>query len=187
MEDNRLKNGIKIIEYAINNNKSIKKSCIENGYSSTYVKNIKMDLNVDKKNNRIKNRILFNVFFSLYEQYKEKYLNNQQKKENIKTTVIENDNGNDLSFSSEGNIKHIKTIDDLIERCNIDLNEWEINKCEVGKWDVSSPKNNSIIQNFKVKGFFKRKESEIKSKLALETFINGIKNYEPPKFDFEGY
>lgn len=185
MDDKRIKNGIKIIKHAIDNNISVGKASVECGYSPTYVKNINSDLKNEIELNKVKNLSLSKEFLSFHDEYKSSYLQIASPKAKIKTEVKSYDNGHNLSVNIKGDIAHIKTIDELIQHCNVDLNEWYLDKYEVNKWDTTSWKSGEpdTHQNFSVKGTLKRKEKEIKSKLALEVFSEGIKNYKPPVFD----
>ncbi len=187
MENKRIKNGIKIIKYAIDNNISVGKASVKCGYSPTYVKNVKSDLKDELKRDCVSgnNMKYCKEFFNLHEKYKATYLTKPQRT-NLKTQLKNEKNNKNLQFSVEGEIKQIKTIDELLTHCNVNLDEWLLDRYEVSKWDVTSWKNENTpetIQNFRVQGVLKRKEEEIRSKLALETFAEGIKNYTPPIFE----
>lgn len=78
---------------------------------------------------------------------------------------------------------HIKTLDQLLNRCDIDLDVWEVENYLVNKWDVTSWKHNNLPQtweNFQVKAKIKRKEAQFKAKMAAEIFVDMVKNYTPP-------
>jgi hypothetical protein len=189
MENKRIKNGIKIINYAIVNKISVGKASVKCGFSPTYVKNVKSDLKDELNRNCISgdNVEYCKEFFNLHEKYKAAYLTKPQQTK-LKTHIKDEENNKNLQFNVEGDIKQIKTIDELLTHCSVDLNKWALDKYEISKWDVTSWKNENIpetIQNFRVKGVLKRKEEEIRSKLALEAFIQGIKNYTPPIFELK--
>lgn len=67
---------------------------------------------------------------------------------------------------AESKSPRIKTLEDLIEACHIDLDEWEVERHIINKWEVGAKdKNQNIAINplFQVKAFLKkRKKSEIK-------------------------
>tara|TARA_R110002012_G_scaffold77863_3_gene198572 strand:- start:5890 stop:7119 length:1230 start_codon:yes stop_codon:yes gene_type:complete len=72
----------------------------------------------------------------------------------------------DIKFTSSENeaqlesvvSTRIKTIDDLIEQCEIDLNHWEIDRYVVNKWEVGTAVDGEILTEplFQVKAWLKR-------------------------------
>ena len=84
---------------------------------------------------------------------------------------------------------HIKTLDELLERCNVDTEIWDVDHYLVNKWDVTSFKNGGpeTWENFQVKARLKLKESEHKAKLAGDIFQRMTENYHPPvaRFNFD--
>jgi len=70
--------------------------------------------------------------------------------------------------------EEIKDLDDLIAKCKIDVNTWEITKYVQNYWgNVQSP-------HYQVKAWLSRKNEE---KLFQDNFISFLENYKPCSFD----
>ena len=94
-----------------------------------------------------------------------------------------NDNNNEIVFGYPKG--HIKTLDELLDRCNVDTDIWDVDHYLVNKWDVTSWKNGGpeTWENFQVKAKLKLKEAQHKAKLAGEVFQKMTENYMPPLLD----
>lgn len=185
MENNRLKNGILIVQYAIENGVSVRKSSIIHGFSATYVKNIKMDINKAEKRGVVDDNPLMVKFKDLYQQYiKNIHFSDNESK--LKTEINMGSNPNKMNLDFMGESKHIKTIEDLIDHCDIDQKLWEIKKSNVTKWDVTSTVSGEpqVSQNFKVSLSLEKKIEENRAEIAAEIFRKKIESYKPPEFNF---
>lgn len=69
----------------------------------------------------------------------------------------------------------IRSVEDLVRICNIDLNEWQCVKFTA----------NSYADKFQAKGEFAKKKDENSIKLMLEGFLEDTKKFAPSKFIFE--
>ena len=192
MVKNRITNSIEIVEYAIKNNISIKKACTCCGFTNTYVKNAKID--IFKKN-------IFNdddtKLLKLIETYKsqqvlpEKQI--QQPKEGVGSNI-----GNqikDRSINKERIIEftsnssypkgYIKTLQELLDRCKVDQDIWNVKDYTVNKWDVTSFKGNNAqtIENFQVKARLEKNIVGFDSKFILQGLKEMINQYEFPTQD----
>lgn len=77
---------------------------------------------------------------------------------------------------------HIKTLDALLSRCNVDLDKWQVVRHIVNKWDVTSWKlgHPQTWENFQVKATLERIK-EVQSADKLEELLNNIvKNFNAP-------
>ncbi len=186
MENKRIENGIKIIQYAVKNNMSLKKACAIFDYSPTYVKNVKLDLN--RKENVDLN--LKNRFFYEYEKYKDTQqpsldLDEVQSSGDVRPQTKINQKGNTLNIDDKTTEKHIKTLDELLDFCEVDRELWEVKDKVVNKWDVTSMRGGhpQRRQNFQVKARLQRRENVHKERLLGDIFEEAIKNYKAPVLD----
>ena len=191
----RVEKAIEVINYAINNNISVKEASVKCGYADTYVKNVKAIIYGKYENNTLEDE-LFNKFNEAYTRYinpmnEESIIN--EKPKNIPTA----NNGEQTTFNVDGNsatiewkagsnypVDHIKTLDELLKVTKVDLNTWKVKNYLVNKWDVTSWKNNNpeTIQNFQVKANLERDIKTVKEIQVGEIFIDMVKNYTPPVF-----
>jgi len=82
-------------------------------------------------------------------RYKEKHnLLNEDVEEAIQTTVEIQENT--ATATIRGSESHVKTLDELIEACEIDTDIWEIYKWLANKWDMTN-KYGERYQNWQVK------------------------------------
>ncbi|NJO61260.1 MAG: hypothetical protein HC836_24305 [Richelia sp. RM2_1_2] len=115
-------------------------------------------------------------------------------------TLVENIDKNHIEISYNG--KNIKTIDELLKACNIDLTVWEVERQMINKWDVArkdQKKNvnydNGVISgysedtgDFNIQELFQVKvwlvrRSPISLKEILSVFIDESKKYSPKLFN----
>lgn len=209
--EERVNKAINVLDYAIRNNISAKKASKENGYSETYVKNIKI-ISKEKFEENILDKKLYNALMNKFEEY--------YNSKNSKTTTSSdnekiyrgerlefNTTGNESSIDWKGDSKnfdklnnndnkkpnndvdydgypsnHIKTLDQLLSRCNVDREIWKVENHYVNKWDVTSWKSGKpqTWENFQVKARLKLKENESNAKKAGEIFQKLVNEYEPP-------
>ena len=78
---------------------------------------------------------------------------------------------------------HIKTLDELLTTCEVDLEIWRVKDYLVNKWDVTSWKRSfpETIENFQVKARLERIPELHKAKVAAKIFQEMTENYTPPK------
>jgi len=195
----RIENAIEIINYAIKNQITVTKASLKSGYADTYVKNVKAIV-YDEYNNGILGDELFNMFNEAYERYNNSNLhniqqyqeNNKEKPNDIPTSNNEktkfNVNGNTAEFEWVGGLNypkdHIRTLDQLLKMCDVDLNIWNVKDYTINKWDVTSWKNKNpeTIQNFQVKARLEKRLAIIESIDAAEYFKKMIIDYKPPVY-----
>lgn len=188
-----IEKSIKILQDAIDKNISVKASCLENGYSGTYVKNVKMHI---KGLKRIPEEINepINKFKGLYLKYSElmngkpnQVIENpkpiQNKPDNDKLTVKIDGNNGEIDWTSGSNypVNHVKTLDQLLEITNVDKRVWKVKEYTVNKWDTTSWRNKEpqTIQNFQVKARLERDLKTFREKEIGELFNEMIINYSP--------
>lgn len=213
----RLANAIEILEHAKKHNTTITKACKIFGRNSSYVRDTRLDLSKTSKTDQD-----FQNFLNLYRSVVDKVasisnfkpqpitevVNDQVESSDeelglINGTVIkkeqihaeEKEDGT-LELDYRGNL-HIKTVAQLIETSQVDLNDWKLDKGIVNKYDVTmklkhnetDEKGKTIViqepatfQNFQVKLFLSRKRSE-EQQTAFNEFIENIRD-NAPKFRF---
>lgn len=183
MKRKRIERAIEIIQYAKENNLSLRTASCKFGYSPTYLKNIKISMNELKRKKRLDNEILHS-FFSTYNDYKESVNPTNNTVKHVSNTIVtENKDRNDMSLvSKSSDIKHIKTVDDLLKEANVDLKLWKIRDYSINKWDVTSFKTKTPItrQNFQVNVKLEKNEEVNKEMICGEVFNEMTKNYIPP-------
>lgn len=77
---------------------------------------------------------------------------------------------------------HVKTLDNLLDKCDVDRDIWDVESYLVNKWDVTSWKHGEpqTWENFQVKARLTIKEAQKKAKTAGEIFRDMTENYKPP-------
>jgi len=194
MTNETILKGIEIINYAIDNKISLFSACLVKGLNSGYVKTIKIRMADEPKND------LYNQFFEAYQNYELMYSTSivNQNKKNVndsnnlisepKQNKVENDsvsfteNGDEATLLWTYNSKHIKTLKELLEATEVDLNVWDVKDYTVNKWDVTSWKNKhpEISQNFQVKARLIKKVEEVRERMIGEIFKEMIVDYKAP-------
>lgn len=199
MKRERIENAIKVIDYAIKNQISVKEASVKCGYSDTYVKNIKA-LVYEQYDNGTLDDEDFDFFLDAYEEYKNDRHNKENKdnviEKNKPTDIPSAKNSEDLKYEEKDNkatidwtsgfnypANHIKTVPELLKACDVDTNVWEVAQKWLNKWDVTAiiDGNARTFQNFQVKARLEKKLSIVKEKALGEIFKEMIKDYEPPK------
>lgn len=83
----------------------------------------------------------------------------------------------------------IKSIDDLIEHCDIDLDVWEIERYVVNKWEVGSNVEGTIIVEplFQIKAWLKKNTDVLNIKILRDELIDEVKSFSPkyPTFNYK--
>lgn len=76
----------------------------------------------------------------------------------------------------------IKSLDDLIDNCNIDLDEWEVERHIINKWEVGSKNSDGTIvvePLFQVKAFLKKKSLIFNRDRFRQDLIDDINSIAP--------
>jgi hypothetical protein len=190
MKKERIEKAVEILNYATKNQISVKEASVKCGYSDTYVKNIKA-LAYDEYYNGILEDELFELFNQAYEEYKyyrgfsikEDNIINKEKSDG-KTTITGKGNEMEVEWKTGSNypVNHIKTLDELLEVADVDLDIWKVKDFVINKWDVTSWKkeNPETIQNFQVKA---RLEKDVQLSEAIDIqkiFADMAQTYKPP-------
>ena len=83
----------------------------------------------------------------------------------------------------------IKSIDDLIKHCKIDLEIWEVDRYVVNKWEVGSNVDGNIIVEplFQIKAWLKKNSNIFHIKKLRNELIKEIQSFAPkyPKFNYD--
>lgn len=209
MTEQRINSAIEVIEYAIKHGISVTEASLKCGYADTYVKNVKRGIQSKFEAGTIEDEH-YDKFMSVYERYEssKKFVSEdvdlKEAVEGEKLSVsqngntldidwkngnpfpneVEGDDGEETSKSSSGvyPANHIKTLDDLIRECKINLDEWKIVRHVANKWDVTSWRKGypETWENFQVKASFEKIVEVHQAKKLHEIFSELIKNYQPP-------
>jgi hypothetical protein len=93
-------------------------------------------------------------------------------------------NTGEITWNTGSNypVNHVKTLDQLLKICEVDLNLWKVKDYTVNKWDVTSWKNETpqTLQNFQVKARLEKNVVYEETKSQADIFLDLIKNYQPP-------
>lgn len=203
--DKRLINSINIVNYAIANKCSIKKACVQCGYSNTYVKNTKRECYGDdilwtpahkELAALIETYSKLKINFKAEPQYDVNTIRTDistELKKRLKTPItasFETSNINDTIVNNERTIlcntkERIKTVEQLIKECNVNLKEWEIKSQKINKWDTTSFKNGEpkTIENFQVTATLSPIKSAQDSKFVINSVRELISTYKFPELD----
>tara|TARA_R100000808_G_C2148159_1_gene156274 strand:- start:405 stop:1691 length:1287 start_codon:yes stop_codon:yes gene_type:complete len=80
------------------------------------------------------------------------------------------------------NSNRVKSIDDLIKHCKIDLDEWEINKYDIGTYEVTGfDKDNhpTTVTMYRMKAWLTRIKPELNLKLVKEQLKEDLSDLSP--------
>jgi len=204
MNRERIQKAVDVINYAINNQISVKEASVKCGYYDTYVKNIKAIV----YENYVEGTINYELF-ELFDDAYQKYILNRKPEKLILTSVeygvtpnsnvtsvttskekisyTEKDDEATIEWKSGSNypVDHVKTLDDLLDATHVDKSLWKVKDFTVNKWDVTAMVNKfpETIQNFQVKARLE-KDLQVSDERAMgELFIDMIKNYKAPILD----
>ena len=200
----RIEKAVEIINYAIQNQISVKEASLKCGFADTYVKNVKAIV-YEEYADKILDDELFNLFDEAYKQYTENRgfgvretedfsLKNQipdvgvMSETGEKTLFKVDDDEAEFTWTSGANYPadHIKTLEELLEACDVDLDVWKVKNYVVNKWDVTSWKRTfpETIQNFQIKAWLEKNVKAVKEQQIGEIFLKMIQGYEPPVLDW---
>jgi len=202
MNRERIEKAVEIINYAIQNQISVKEASVKCGFADTYVKNIKALVYEKYENGTLEDEsfTLFDDAFKQYTNYKsfgvkevkieneiDLNLNNKKpaelpSEEGLK--FYQNDDEGYVEWVSGSNYPadHIKTVPELLEATEVDTDIWHVKDQLVNKWDMTSKVNGYpvTIQNYQVKVRLERNKQDIREKAIGELFQQMVKDYEPP-------
>ena len=80
------------------------------------------------------------------------------------------------------NCTRVKSLDDLLSACSVDLNDWEVDKYDIGTYEVTGFDNDRkpvTITMFRTKAFLKRIKPEMNLKLIKAGLIEDLRNLSP--------
>ena len=80
--------------------------------------------------------------------------------------------------TAESKSSNIRTLDDLIRVCKIDLDVWEIERYIVNKWEVAAKGNDGVMNHsplYQVKAWLKKKEI-VNAKEVIDFFKRELSN-----------
>lgn len=194
MTKERIEKAVEIINYAIQNQISVKEASVKCGYADTYVKNIKAIIYEKYENGTLEDE-LFTLFDDAYNNYKdggeksdteldEKPNDIPPTSEGEKTKFKSNDDTAEFEWVGGNNygLDHIRTLDQLLVAADIDPNIWRVKNYVVNKWDVTSWKEGypDTRQNFQVKAWLERNTKAVRETIVGEIFQQMVKDYKPP-------
>ncbi len=83
----------------------------------------------------------------------------------------------------KSNNQDIKTLDELLDFCNVDLSIWEVEKFTLKKNDVTIKQDGeqTVVPRFQIEGWLKRK-SDVSSVDLLQQFVDNANIYSPKTF-----
>jgi len=205
MTKERIEKAVEIINYAIQNQISVKEASVKCGFSDTYVKNVKAVIYEKYDNNTLEDE-LFSLFDDAYKQYVNfrgfgvsdenslepqidltiKKPANSLPNESLKFYQDENDGYVEWVSGSNYPADHIKTVPQLLEATEVDTEIWRVKDQLVNKWDMTSKVDGYpvTIQNFQVKVRLEKKLQEIKERAIGELFKEMCESYEAPVLDW---
>jgi len=96
--------------------------------------------------------------------------------------VINFQEAKDNAVLTAENCTRVKSLDDLLESCSVDLNEWEVEKYDIGTYEVTGFDNDRkpiTITMFRTKAFLKRIKPEMNLQLIKEGLIEDLRNLSP--------
>lgn len=99
----------------------------------------------------------------------------------VSTETKFEDNGSDGSLTSRSH--RIKTVDDLIAHCKVDLNYWKPDRVVINKWEVGAKVEDVVITEelFQVKVWLKRHDEAISATGVADLFKKLVKGHVPKK------
>ena len=96
--------------------------------------------------------------------------------------VINFQEAKDNAVLTAENCTRVKSLDDLLESCSVDLNDWEVEKYDIGTNEVTGFDNDRkpvTITMFRTKAFLKRIKPELNLKKLKEELIEDLRNLSP--------
>tara|TARA_R100001082_G_C4357438_1_gene157591 strand:+ start:100 stop:1386 length:1287 start_codon:yes stop_codon:yes gene_type:complete len=101
-------------------------------------------------------------------QKEKEVINIEEQEDNLKV-YVENSN-------------RVKSIDDLIKHCKIDLNEWEINKYDIGTYEVTGfdkDNNPTTVTMYRMKAWLTRIKPELNLKIVKKQLKEDLADLSP--------
>ena len=129
---------------------------------------------------RIKRKRLWELYQLLAEYDDEslvEFINSLQEKSKIHTEYKDGQ----LAIRSEKG-RDVRTLDDLVEVCEIDLDKWKITRSEVNTWPTSAKDNDgnlTQIRNYQVKAKLEPRTEETNLQEHLEGLISRLEDISP--------
>jgi len=198
MISKRIDKAVEIINYAIQNQISVKEASVRCGRSDTYVKNVKAIVLELYGDNAFPDE-LCTKFNDAYKRYKEskgadvekpqtenkpKDFPKIQEGEHLTFDVNEekDEATADWTWNQNYSPDHITTLDELLTKCKVDLNVWKVESYIVNKWDTTSWKSGEpiTVQNYQVKARLIRNKQYVKEAAIGDAFTEMVRDYIPP-------
>lgn len=110
--------------------------------------------------------------------------NKKFKTENDEDSINDEESFEDKKYGHVGYPdNHIKTLNQLLKKCDVDTQEWEVADHLVHKWDVTSWKQGfpQTWENFQVKARLKRITTVFEARQAAQLFKEITDSYQSPK------
>jgi len=88
----------------------------------------------------------------------------------------------DNAILTSENCTRVKSLDDLLEACSVDQNEWEVEKYDIGTYEVTGFDNDRkpiTVTMFRTKAWLKRIKPELNLKKIKEELIKDLRNLSP--------
>jgi len=133
-----------------------------------------------QKRPRIKRKRLWQLF-KIVSEYDDKtiesFIRTLQKNDKIEKDYSDGQ----LTISSK-NEKEIRTLDDLIVACDIDLDQWKITRHIINEWPTTAKDNEGNLtyrQNFQVKAWLEPKTEDTNLETHIESFIDRLESLSP--------
>ena len=215
--NNALEKGIKILNYALKNKTSINQACISHGTDDRSIRKLRANYQNKSESDYISFIKLYNEVLGVKTTSTKNStldsINDVQSDEELglldSDTVIKKESfkqiskGDLLELDYRGNT-HVKTVDQLLETAEIDLNTWKVEREVVNKWDVTmklkkelkDEEGNNLLcengkpilvqepatlQNFQVKVFLAKRRTG-NEQTAFDEFLKSIRD-NAPKFN----
>jgi len=80
------------------------------------------------------------------------------------------------------NCTRVKSLEDLLAACEVDLDSWEVAKYDIGTYEVTgfdNDRNPVTVTMFRTKAFLKRIEPELNVKVIKQQLIEDLRNLSP--------
>lgn len=118
------------------------------------------------------------------ENWERKAKDVKPKNEPIKANVSFEETKNSGILDAKGSV-HIKTLDQIIEEANIDLNMWSIDKHVINKWDMTNAEGQTH-QNWQVKAWLSKNIEKFDLISFKDDMFEELRNFSPkyPKIQY---
>jgi len=199
MKKERIEKAVEIINYAIQNQISVREASIKSGFADTYVKNVKA-LAYEEYESGVLDDELFGMFSDAYARYVNRGLELKTIEQKYKPIDLPKSDGEQTKFDVRGNVAeiewksgsnypadHIKTVDELLKICDVNTKIWGVKDYVVNKWDMTAVINKTpqTFQNFQVKARLEKNQI-LSDVLDIDKMFKDMaKNYQPPVLDWQ--